>query len=414
MYYQTAQMQNVQRHHNPTTATNFTNHPNDYSSTDSEAEAQINTNSWQQVPGEKRKRKRLKTLPSTNKANLVAHPNKFSLLENQNTENRNDQTHDVQTETLPKPPPIFVHGVMDYAKMILALSDVAETEQYTTKSLANNMVKINANTSDTYRKLITFMKTSNIVHHTYQLKEDKAYRVVIRNLHPTMPVGEIKELIEQNGFPVRSVSNIRHSKTKDPLPLFYVDLEPARNNKDIYSLKFLNNQVITVEPPHNKTSIVQCTRCQRYNHTKTYCTLPFACVKCGGQHDTKVCKKSKDLPATCALCGGNHTANYRGCEVYTKLKQHSGRVSHLKERASQQHAMKLQTTESTNTAFSPQQFPQKTYCQAVTTGLQVPQLTEHMSLSKFLEEFKTMFTQLIQQNNMVISMLGTVINKLVP
>jgi len=39
--------------------------------------------------------------------------------------------------------------------------------------MANNVVKINVNTAETYRKVVRFMKDSNIIHHTYQLKEDK-------------------------------------------------------------------------------------------------------------------------------------------------------------------------------------------------------------------------------------------------
>ncbi|CAH1958917.1 unnamed protein product [Acanthoscelides obtectus] len=57
-------------------------------------------------------------------------------------------------------------------------------------------------------------------------------------------------------------------------------------------------------------------RCQQFGHTKTYCNKPYLCVKCGGPHNTKDCKKPKDAPAKCALCGGSHTANYRGCEHY--------------------------------------------------------------------------------------------------
>ena len=36
-------------------------------------------------------------------------------------------------------------------------------------------------------------------------------------------------------------------------------------------------------------------------NVQTYCTFPFVCVKCGGPHDTKICKKDKDLPAKLSL-----------------------------------------------------------------------------------------------------------------
>jgi hypothetical protein len=42
----------------------------------------------------------------------------------------------------------------------------------------------------------------------------------------------------------------------------------------------------------------------------------------------------------------------------------------------------------------------------------IPNVDEHMSPTKFLGEFKVMFNQLIQQNNMVLNMLTMLINKL--
>jgi len=54
-------------------------------------------------------------------------------------------------------------------------------------------------------------------------------------------------------------------------------------------------------------------------HSKSYCTRPFNCVKCGGPHGTTTCKKIWDTPAKCVLCNGNHPANYKGCTVYRDL-----------------------------------------------------------------------------------------------
>jgi hypothetical protein len=63
------------------------------------------------------------------------------------------------------------------------LIEIIEQEQYSTKSMADNTIKINCTASETYRKLVAFLKGNNIIHHTYQLKEEMAYRVVIKYLH---------------------------------------------------------------------------------------------------------------------------------------------------------------------------------------------------------------------------------------
>jgi len=115
-------------------------------------------------------------------------------------------------------------------------------------------------------------------------------------------------------------STFRHRLTKVPLPFYFVDLEPRDNNKSIDDLQFLCNMKITIEAPRRKTSIVQCTRSQSYEHTKTYCTRPFACVKCGRVHNTAQCTKDPATPATCALCGEAHPANYKGCDVHRRFQ----------------------------------------------------------------------------------------------
>jgi hypothetical protein len=197
-----------------------------------------------------------------------------------NADENTKESEDAHQSENHRQPPIFVHGVTDYPKMIQTIEATVEAEQYKTKAVANKVVKINVNTAETYRKVVRFMKDSNIIYHTYQLKGDEPYRVVIRNLHHSIPNAHIKEDLQKEGF------KVRNRVTKLPIPMFYVDLEPADNNKIIYNLRFLNNLVIKVEPPHKTTNMVQCTRCQQYNHTKAYCNLPYKFVKCGNPHDS--------------------------------------------------------------------------------------------------------------------------------
>jgi hypothetical protein len=102
--------------------------------------------------------------------------------------------------------------------------------------------------------------------------------------------------------------------------MFFVDLEPQVNNKEIYKLEFIQNTKILVEATRIKTGIIQCIRCHDYGHSKTYCRKPFNYVNCGQPHNSQACTKPKDTPDTCALCGGSHPANYKGCTVYCDLK----------------------------------------------------------------------------------------------
>lgn len=136
-----------------------------------------------------------------------------------------------------------------------------------------------------------------------------------------MDVSEIKHELGEKGHKVRNICNILNRLTKEPLSLFYVDLEPAPNNKDIYKIDRIQNAKIQFEPPHTKRDIPQCKRCQRYGHTRAYCFRPFRCVKCGENHDTAMCPKQNGVAVKCALCDGSHPANYKGCGVYQEIRR---------------------------------------------------------------------------------------------
>lgn len=383
---------------------------------DSEEEPSGSNNDWQDARRHKRKRLRQTNKTQSTETNQITQSNRFSLLAVQD-EAKEQSTEEKQDKT-PKPPPIFVQGVTHYPKMIENFKNIAEDEQYSTKSLANNVVKISPNTPETYKKFIKYMQETNIIHHTYQMKTERAYRVVIKHLHQTVPINDIQTELTELGHKVRNIINIRNRKTKLPLPIFFVDLEPASNNKEIYKLKFLQNKSIVVEPPRQNTELPQCTRCQNYNHTKTYCNRPYACVKCGGSHDSKTCKKTRDTPATCALCQGSHPANYRGCNVYQELQKNNGNANQRRINLPTRIGSNYQT-QSQGNHVSAHVNPNLLYSKTLQGNINPQQHDGNtqpagdITFTHFLNEFKAMFNQLIQQNSMILNMLSTVISKLV-
>ena len=241
--------------------------------------------------------------------------------------------------------------------------------------------------------------------------------MVLRHLHHSIHPDVIKGELESLGHIARNVFNIRHRLTKAPVPLYFVDLEPCDNKKSIFDLYFLFNMKITVEAPRKKNSIVQCTRCQSYGHTKTYCARRFVCVKCGGDHDTAECAKDPDSPPTCALCGA-HPANYKGCDVYRRLQTARGnstpRPWRPDPRTPTPHV-------DTNDAHHfppllhshppvPPLKPPSAYSHVVAFGSQTINLGAQ--LSAFLTEFKSLFSQLMQQTSTIFTMLMAVLPRL--
>lgn len=297
-----------------------------------------------------------------------------------------------------KPPPIFMENITNYPLMIESIKTVLSDEDFVCKTVSTNSVKINTNTSDAYRKIIHLLKQNEVAFHTYQPREERAYRVVIKNLHHTMLTTDIKEELEKKGFKIRNVTNIRSWKTKEPLPLFFVDQEPNDNNKEIYNLKRLLSTVIEVEPPRKKKEIPQCFRCQKYGHTKSYCTNPFYCVKCAENHPSNTCDKSRDIPPKCTLCDGSHPANYKGCSVYRDLQKARSKTENrpatprnptIRENLSYAQATKSNTEKADNNNYNNN--------------------NTELILNQFLHKFEALFNQLMNQNNILINLLTSLI-----
>ena len=53
--------------------------------------------------------------------------------------------------------------------------------------IANSSIKMNTHSVAAYEKLVQHLKHNNVEFHTYQLKQQITYRIVIKNLQPTIP-----------------------------------------------------------------------------------------------------------------------------------------------------------------------------------------------------------------------------------
>lgn len=362
------------------------------------------------------------------KSKFFSSPNRFSVLsENEPVTidnddiNQNEHDHAVsQTNKKDQPPPIYVKEIINFSNLRNAIADLIGQDSFTCKSTTTHL-KIQPDTSENYRKLIHFLKDENAEYHTFQSQSDKSIRVVIKNIHHSTEPAEIASALEEIGFTVRQVTNIKHQKTKISLPLFFVDLAPEIISKEIFNISSLLNTKIKVEEPHKRREIPQCQNCQTYGHTRSYCSYSPRCVKCGGTHTTSNCTKSPDLPAKCALCNGEHPASYKGCIIYKELQQRRRQPYNSRNHQQQQLQPTNHQMQPINqlTSHPSTQIPKTrnhSYAEAVTTNTgnapppNLPE-TQHTSsidnnvLTKFLEDFKCII-------NPLISLLTTVMTNL--
>lgn len=220
-----------------------------------------------------------------------------------------------------KPPPIFIPDVTDIAALISAIENIVGKEKdFSYKATRDNQIRVMMPDKESYSALKSQLDSTEKRYYTFQHKEDRAYRIVVKGLHHTTDVDEIKEGFRCQGHVVRDVRNAVGHISKTPLPIFFVNLEPSSNNKDVFSVKRICHSVVTVEPPRKFHDVPQCFRCQGFGHSQRYCKLQHRCVKCGEHHSTSECKKTRDEPAKCAHCHGAHTASYKGCPAYKRAK----------------------------------------------------------------------------------------------
>ncbi|KAL4107619.1 hypothetical protein QTP88_017943 [Uroleucon formosanum] len=192
---------------------------------------------------------------ATNAPDINVPPQHETIQTNQTNKNKNNL-----------PPPIFVKGTKKYSDLREAISDQIGPDSIICKSTTAH-IKIQANTSDNYRTLIHILQDQGAEYHTFQPQTEKSIRVVIKNIHYTTDPKEILEALEEIGFTVRQVINIKHQQTKMPLPIFFVDLAPKALSKEIFNITSLLNTKIKVEEPHKRRDIPQCQ-----SQEKQYCT----------------------------------------------------------------------------------------------------------------------------------------------
>ncbi|VVC31238.1 Manganese/iron superoxide dismutase, N-terminal [Cinara cedri] len=120
----------------------------------------------------------------------------------------NSQTPEMNNEIKMKlPPPIFIREVLDFVSFRQQSISLISPENFLFKS-STNALKVQTTNPDSYRKTIHFLREEKAQFHSFQLQEDKAFRIVIRNLHPSTPTTDVGIAIEDLGFTVRRIVNV--------------------------------------------------------------------------------------------------------------------------------------------------------------------------------------------------------------
>jgi hypothetical protein len=135
------------------------------------------------------------------------------------------------------------------------------------------------------------------------MKKEKSFKVMLKNMYPFSNLEELKQDINSKGHVITNIWNVLQRITKEFLPMFFVELKPAANNKDVYNVNFLLQYKIKFEQSHAKREMPQCSKFQRYGHTKHFYFRQRErerCLKCAGNHVTVKCaRKTRSEDVKC-------------------------------------------------------------------------------------------------------------------
>lgn len=217
------------------------------------------------------------------------------------------------------PPPIIIEGVANtkqqYTKLIDSIKIILKKGNFKVKFAKKTTIIQFDNIDDYNSYLRTLQGNPNNNYHTYATDETKTHAFVVRGLDHRPDTDDVKQSLNNDyNLPVKQVYEMK--STFRPLYMIVftgndVTLKYLQTN-----VKYIQHLSVTWETRQNKTTIIQCKRCQAWGHAATFCFRQQKCLRCGENHPTNECKVTEEN-FKCVNCGGPHIANSNMCPVYT-------------------------------------------------------------------------------------------------
>jgi hypothetical protein len=101
----------------------------------------------------------------------------------------------------------------NYPQMLNALSSVnIPADSYESKVLNNNKVKINAINAEVHRAITAFLNNKGTLWHTFEDKQMRDIKVMIKDLHHSTDSSDIIQELNQKGLKAKNATNKHGSR----------------------------------------------------------------------------------------------------------------------------------------------------------------------------------------------------------
>jgi len=91
--------------------------------------------------------------------------------------------------------------------LLKELRTIVKADTFSYKATRGGNIRLLPKDSTTYRKIVAYLDNCPKPFQTCQLKEERAFRIVVKGLHHTTPLEEVKEAFEKLGYKVRDAKN---------------------------------------------------------------------------------------------------------------------------------------------------------------------------------------------------------------
>ncbi|GBM03816.1 hypothetical protein AVEN_231292-1 [Araneus ventricosus] len=187
----------------------------------------------------------------------------------------------------------------------LILKEICQQFPNTENRLRKEFIGIKTNTELNREKIIILLKEKKLEFMlTYETYESRPLKVVIRHLPREMDQQEITQSLEEKGFKIERITQMKNYREKTLLPLYLADIKKIGNFANIYNNKELCYFRVKIEPYRKRTKAIICFNCSGFYHSTRNCHMKPRCIKCNGEHTTRDCNiKEKIVEPTCINCG---------------------------------------------------------------------------------------------------------------
>ncbi|GBO09459.1 Nucleic-acid-binding protein from transposon X-element [Araneus ventricosus] len=266
------------------------------------------------ISPQKRKIAKNNQAPKSPKTSIET-KNSYEILEDEADKTTEVSGNTAATEVIP---PIMLRYNDDYLKI---LTDIRKACGQTENKFSNGLVKIFPTSWEHHAQISNHCRTQGYDFHIIQPVNKRPVKVVIKDLPSRHDPEDIKSYLKDElNFPVEKVTQLSKLRTREPLPIFLVELQKTPKTKEIYQIKHINYLKVKVEEYRGRRIVNQCFKCNWYHHKANECQSTPRCLKCAQPHETNTCNiKEKVENPQCINCGqSGHVASYRGCPKFPK------------------------------------------------------------------------------------------------